>query len=142
MPWLSMWLIGTGWHGAGISPPAPTDNYELAMLVYGGRQRQSQASARYDLILDQLAQVWRKHGLGSESEGTFYDQYYLPAAQNATGLLIGRSPMPIATVSNTDESESTPPTYRALALPSEERRVKLTSMTLCCAMQPQTTGAP
>ena len=27
---------------------------------------------------------------------SFYDQNYLPAAQNVTGLPIGRSPMPIA----------------------------------------------
>ena len=76
------------------------------MLVYGGRQRQSQASARYNVVLEQLAQVWREYGSGSASQETFYEQYYLPAAQNATGLLIGRSPMPIATVSNTDERES------------------------------------
>ena len=85
----------TGWRGPGISAPAPADSYELAQLVYGGRQRQSQTSAAYDSVLDELETVWREHG--QAAGGTFYDKYYLPVAQNATGLRIGRSPMPIAT---------------------------------------------
>ena len=90
------------WRGPGISPPSPADSYELAQLVYGGRQRQSQTSAAYDNVLDQLAAVWHEHG---QADGTFYDQYYLPTAQNATGLLIGRSPMPIAAMVGNAEAD-------------------------------------
>jgi hypothetical protein len=71
-------------------------NYKLAVLVYGGRQRQPQTLAKYDSVLDQLASMWREHG--KQAGGTFYEQYYLPMAQNTTELTIGRSPMPIATV--------------------------------------------
>ena len=96
----------SGWRGEGISPPASSDNYELAQLVYGGRQRHSQASARYDEVLHQLELVWRDYGGSNQTIDTFYDQYYLPAAQRYTGLAIGRSPMPIvANVTNVTRAD-------------------------------------
>ena len=74
---------------------------DLVSLVFNGRDRPGLAG--YDRYLDALHTlegVYKAHyaeatvGLVS----TFYDQYYLPAAQNITGLRIGRSAMPIAKV--------------------------------------------
>jgi hypothetical protein len=89
------------WYGPGISPPANVVNSDLVQLVYGGRDRPSHVNySEYLSAKGLLEQVWQQHG--AESPDTFYDQYYLPAAQNATGLLIGRSPMPLASVEHVD----------------------------------------
>ena len=75
---------------------------DLVSLVYNGRDRPGQAgfSTVYLKALRTLESLWHSHGrrLDGTTPGTFYDQYYLPAAQNCTGMLVGRSPMPIATV--------------------------------------------
>jgi hypothetical protein len=54
---------------------------------------------RYLSTLAQLKAIWEQHYAGSTSGhvSTFYDQYWLPASQNLTGLRVGRAPMPIPT---------------------------------------------
>jgi hypothetical protein len=93
---------GTAWSGPGISPPAAPVNQDLVSLVYNGRDRPGQAgfSTVYLKALHTLESLWHSHGRlpDGTTPGTFYDQYYLPAAQNCTGMLVGRSPMPVATV--------------------------------------------
>ena len=76
---------------------------DFVQLVYNGRERPISGGpdtpdSKYLAARSQLERVWREHGQSETeygSESFFYDQYYLPAAQNATGFFIGRSPMPI-----------------------------------------------
>jgi hypothetical protein len=93
-------MDGTGWTGI-LGQPGDFTNgtgtaeQDLVQLVYNGRERPGLAAfyTEYLPALQRLKQLWVKHGASATS---FYDQYYLPAARNATGLMLGRSPMPIA----------------------------------------------
>ena len=107
-----------GWlHGPGVNASSSRDNQDLLTLLYNGRQQANMGDvvgyhAWYDHYLPALAhlkQVWLKHGEGAAS---FYDQYYLPAAQNVTRLMIGRSPMPIASRVSAGDSSATPASVR------------------------------
>ena len=99
---------GNKWNGTGIEKlPVAQD---LISLLYNGRDRPGNAgyADHYLSALSKLEQVWKQYysrattGLVS----TFYDQYYLPAVQNITGIRVGRSPMPIASVSQGEASLS------------------------------------
>eukprot|EP01048_Picozoa_sp_COSAG05_P003508 COSAG05_NODE_163_length_15471_cov_29.575072_3_plen_448_part_00 len=88
---------GNKWNGTGMehSPGAQ----DLVSLLFGGRDRPGLPGYdQYLQTLQALEVIWQQHYHESTDgfESTFYDQYYLPAAQNLTGLRIGRAPMPIA----------------------------------------------
>lgn len=88
---------GNKWNGTGMeSNPGVQD---LVSLLFGGRDRPGLPGYdQYLQTLHALEVIWQQHYADSTDgfESTFYDQYYLPAAQNLTGLRIGRAPMPIA----------------------------------------------
>ena len=89
-------MKGSSWTGPLINASSPRDNQDLVQLVFNGRERPglNGFSTKYLPALAKLKETWQKYG--ALNPGCFYDQYYLPTAQNATGLMIGRSPMPIA----------------------------------------------
>jgi hypothetical protein len=94
-------LAGTAWGGTDITPA--TGAQDLVQLVLNGRDRPGQPgfTTVYLRALRQLEAIWKVHGRRADgtTAGMFYDQFYLPAAQNLTRLLVGRSPMPLATLS-------------------------------------------
>ena len=83
----------------------------FVQLVYNGRQRPASdelnvGDSDYLAARLSLQRLWEQHGrsqapgdstaISGRKTDTFFDQYYLPVAQNLTQLMIGRSPMPIA----------------------------------------------
>ena len=107
-----------GWlHGPGVNASSSRDNRDLLTLLLNGRQKPNMGGVigyhawfdRYLPALAALKQVWLEHGEGAAS---FYDQYYLPAAQNVTRLMIGRSPMPIASQVSAGDWSATPNSVR------------------------------
>jgi hypothetical protein len=93
------------WYGPGINLSSTRDSQDLVPLLYNGRQCPDSSTtdglagfiSNYLPALEKLKEVWLEHGKGKNNTASFYDQFYLPAAQNITGLMLGRSPMPIAT---------------------------------------------
>ena len=102
---------GNRWTSGAKPEAGPWQSF--VQLVYNGRQRPisagpDSADAEYLAARAALERVWREHGQSETEYGGlsfFYDQHFLPAAQNATGLLIGRSPMPIASVVSGNASD-------------------------------------
>jgi hypothetical protein len=86
-------MDGTRWRGEGLG--LGNENQDLVQLVFNGRERPGLAGyySKYMDALMAMKQLWLNYGKNSPS--TFYDQYFLPAVRNATGLALGRSPMPI-----------------------------------------------
>lgn len=96
---------GNKWNGTGsmanLGPTKQPVTQDFVSLVYGGRDRGGNVGySQYLSALAQLHKVWVQHYAGATSEdgllSTFYDQYYLPAVHNITGVRVGRAPMPIA----------------------------------------------
>ena len=87
-------IKGSGWTGPGVHASLPDDRQDLAQLILNGRERPglNGYSAQYTALAT-LKRVWLEHG--ATDPDNFYDQYYLPAEQSATGLMLGRSPMPV-----------------------------------------------
>ena len=122
--WIVCPRLPTG-KGPGISPPAPAVRQDLIGLLYGGRERPISGGpdtpdSVYLYTRAQLKAVWQEHGQNDSSVGgasSFYDQYYLPAAQNLTGLYLGRAPMPILSPGEPeDESSSSNRSSNGIAL--------------------------
>lgn len=101
---------------AGVVPKSGktgTDDRDLVELVYGGRVGnpgwvgEPQYTTSYLPALRRLEKVWLEHGRKGSDVGSFYDQFYLPTVLNATGVIVGRSPMPIARVVTTEDNRTT-----------------------------------
>lgn len=100
-------IKGNRWTSPTIMKDKPWQSF--VQLVYNGRQRPASdelnlGESQYLAARLSLQRLWEQHGRsrtpGNNTEipgpNSFFDQYYLPAAQNLTQLMIGRSPMPIA----------------------------------------------
>eukprot|EP01046_Picozoa_sp_COSAG06_P030052 COSAG06_NODE_2833_length_6205_cov_3.583361_4_plen_757_part_00 len=87
-------MDGTRWRGAGLG--LGNQNQDLVQLVFNGRERPGLPGyySKYTEALLSMKQLWLTY-YGNRSTSSFYDQYWLPAVRNATGLALGRSPMPI-----------------------------------------------
>ena len=127
-----MWLCV-----AGVVPKSGTtgqDDRDLVELVYGGRVGnpgwvgEPQYSSSYLPALRRLEQVWVEHGNGTNAgdAGCFYDQFYLPTALNATGVMVGRSPMPIAKVIPNHDDQTTVSVRLSIFLQVGETRILYT----------------
>jgi hypothetical protein len=98
-------IKGNAWTGPGCDPPTSASgdgkeckNEALIALVLGGRSSNmppADIHPEYWLARAALHELWKERG----NETFFYDQFYMPAAQNATGMTqVGRAGMPISTV--------------------------------------------
>ena len=98
----------------GVAPLGKTgqDDRDLVELVYGGRVGnpgwvgEPQYSSSYLPALRRLEQVWLEHGANGSDVDYFYDQFYLPTVLNITEVMVGRSPMPLATVATTEDDQT------------------------------------
>ena len=102
--------------------------------MYGGRVGnpgwvgEPQYSSSYLPALRRLEQVWVEHGRNVSDAGrrSFYDQFYLPTVLNATGVMVGRSPMPIAKVVTTDDDRTTMSVWLSIFVQVAETRILYT----------------
>ena len=108
-------MKGSKWKWQAESPAPDGPWQDFVQLVFNGRERPvsggpDATDSKYLGARSQLERVWREHGQSETQyggESFFYDQYYLPAAQNETELFIGRSPMPIGLVEAIRDKDST-----------------------------------